>query len=314
LTYDPSVLSVSPSDITLGSLPSQGSSWQISSVVDAAKGQIAIEMYSLTPILVNQAGSLVNIGFHLIPGASVSATAVQLGNSVAPNGRPVGLLLADTQGALILSPGMDRLEVETGLNTSLENQPARSINSAQETQVGDNLVTETSELPLPIVEANDGLAVLSNGIVTGETIAAHTVPAGLVMTGALAFQTIVTIPGGIPVLGQQFLVNSLPLVNTVLSASNPQQIPDRLFLALARGMEAPLDLNALTLSQDHVNSLIWEGIGIHQDWLTVPSQEQQADSTTDSANQSAVSDQTAVVDQVFLQLVETDDFSDFGDY
>src|SRR4029077_6111511 len=40
LTYDPSVLSVSVSDITLGSLPSQGSGWQLWSMVNQGTGQI----------------------------------------------------------------------------------------------------------------------------------------------------------------------------------------------------------------------------------------------------------------------------------
>ena len=44
LTYDPSVLSVAPADITLGSIPGLGTGWQISSVVDAATGQIGITL------------------------------------------------------------------------------------------------------------------------------------------------------------------------------------------------------------------------------------------------------------------------------
>ncbi len=67
LTYDPAMLTVSPADITLGSLPSQGTGWQLSSVVDQATGQIGIQLYSATPISTTQAGSLVNITFHVQP-------------------------------------------------------------------------------------------------------------------------------------------------------------------------------------------------------------------------------------------------------
>src|SRR5205807_5713976 len=81
LTYDPSVLSVSAADITLGSFP--GLDWHLTSVVDAAKGQIGINLFSLTPISALQAGSLVNIAFHVLPGAPVAATTVQLVTSVA---------------------------------------------------------------------------------------------------------------------------------------------------------------------------------------------------------------------------------------
>ena len=46
LTYDPSVLSVSASDITLGSIPGWRG-WQITSEVDAATGQIGINLFNL---------------------------------------------------------------------------------------------------------------------------------------------------------------------------------------------------------------------------------------------------------------------------
>src|SRR6202023_165654 len=69
LTYDPSVLSVSASDITLGSLPGLGVGWQLNAVVDQATGQIGIEMFSMTPITSLQGGSLVNIAFHVQQGA-----------------------------------------------------------------------------------------------------------------------------------------------------------------------------------------------------------------------------------------------------
>ena len=111
LTYDPALLSVSAADITLGSLPGGGTGWQLSAVVDQSTGQIGIQLYSLTPFTVNQAGSLVNIAFHLIvapTGVSPQALpTVQLVDAVTPNGQWFGTGVADSQGALILSSGVD---------------------------------------------------------------------------------------------------------------------------------------------------------------------------------------------------------------
>src|SRR5207237_8752167 len=49
LTYDPSVLSVSASDIALGSIPGLGSGWHLVPHIDQATGQIAIEMFGESP-------------------------------------------------------------------------------------------------------------------------------------------------------------------------------------------------------------------------------------------------------------------------
>ena len=117
LTYDPALLSVSAADITLGSIPSEGTGWQLTAVVDQATGQIGIQLYSLTPITVNQAGSLVNIAFHLIgepTGVSPRILpGVQLVDAVTPNGQWFGTGVADSQGALILSSGVDQLVLPT---------------------------------------------------------------------------------------------------------------------------------------------------------------------------------------------------------
>jgi len=111
LTYDPSVLSVSAADITLGSIP--GAGWQITSQVDATTGQIAITLYTLTrtPITATQAGSLVDIAFHVVPGAGEPWAAVQLVNQVTLNGQRFVTEVDDDQGPLVLSPGVDELRV-----------------------------------------------------------------------------------------------------------------------------------------------------------------------------------------------------------
>ena len=98
--YDPANLSVAAGDITLGTIPSQGTGWQISSVINGATGQITIQLYSQTPIATDAAGSLVNIAFHLKSAASLSdSTAVRLLSSQT--------VLADSQAAMVLSPGLD---------------------------------------------------------------------------------------------------------------------------------------------------------------------------------------------------------------
>jgi hypothetical protein len=104
LSYDPSVLNVSASDFTLGSIPSQGLGWQLVSVVDSATGQIGIELYSTVAITATDPGSLVNITFHVAPGASLSPTAVRLVSSALPHGQSFITQVDDAQGQLVLSP------------------------------------------------------------------------------------------------------------------------------------------------------------------------------------------------------------------
>ena len=109
LTYDPSAFSVSASDITLGSVPRLGSGWRLESVVDQATGQIGIDLYSTTAITATQSGSLVNIAFHVKPGATVPATAVHLVAAASPDGEPFTTRVDDAQGQFVLSFGTDRL-------------------------------------------------------------------------------------------------------------------------------------------------------------------------------------------------------------
>src|SRR5262249_2631090 len=87
-------------------------------VVDQTTGQIGIDLYSTTAISATQAGSLVNIVFDVAPSAAVPATAVELVSSVTPHGLYFSTEVADDQGQFILSPGMDRLMVETGSSSA----------------------------------------------------------------------------------------------------------------------------------------------------------------------------------------------------
>ncbi len=100
MTFDPHVLSVA--DVHLGSLPALGTGWTVTSVLDAGSGQLAIELYGPTPIDVSAAGSLVQVDFDVLPGAS-GPTMVKLVQAVDPNGgRWFTTNVADTQGAMAL--------------------------------------------------------------------------------------------------------------------------------------------------------------------------------------------------------------------
>jgi hypothetical protein len=136
LTYDPSVLGVSASDITLGTIPSAG--WQLSAVVDAEKGQIGIEVFSTQAITATQAGSLVSIAFHVQPGATEPATAVQLANRTLIGGQQFTTQVDDALGQYVLSPGMDRLTVQTGVSQGTVSSLVESMHVAAAARSGSH--------------------------------------------------------------------------------------------------------------------------------------------------------------------------------
>jgi len=109
LKYNLSELSVSAADIKLGSL-TEG--WQLRAIVDANRGEIGIELFSDIPILVNNAGSLVNIAFRKIESEPGKGAAVQLMSDVTVQDEKFNTLLADAMGALILGPGIREIVVQ----------------------------------------------------------------------------------------------------------------------------------------------------------------------------------------------------------
>ena len=320
LTYDPSVLSVSSSDITLGSIPGLGTGWQITSEVDAATGQISINLFNLarTPITATQAGSLVNIAFHVVPGTVVPATAVQLVSQVAPNGQRFVTDVDDSQGPLTLTPGMDRLVISTGIapvtaapagTSSVVTAAAGNEHAAGRATL--NVSEDTGSSLLLGSESGDELAFISNGAVAGETATVHAVPAGVLVTGGLAFQSNQPALAATQVAGT-FQIGNAPLVNAILGGNSPQQLADRLFLALARGTDALAEVSAFNLFQDNPRDVPAQ----HPDWLAMISQSAtpaiEASAGTAPENTTsgqAVSDHLAVVDKFFAQLADdTDDF------
>jgi hypothetical protein len=136
------------------------------------------------------------------------------------------------------------------------------------------------------------------------------------VTGALAFQTNVTAIATAQLASQLFQAGS-PTVNMIQKSNSPQQLADRLFLALARATDASTDLNPLNLSLD----VLRDGAALQPDWLAgqcPPAGARPgmfADASYQQAtDQKAGTDRIGVVDKVFAQLAnDMDDFSDFGD-
>ena len=115
LTYDPAEFSVTAADVHLGSVPASGSGWQVTAEVDPATGQIAIDLYSTTPITNTAGGSLVTIDFHTLGTAAAGATPINLAASVDPSGTEVFQTeLADNQGLLTLHAALTNAGCEPG--------------------------------------------------------------------------------------------------------------------------------------------------------------------------------------------------------
>ena len=263
LKYGPAMLSVTPADITLGSIPSQGSGWQLKAVVDQATGQIGIQLYSLTPITVNQAGSLVNIAFHAMPGSTVPSTSVQLVDTVTPNGQWFGTGVADSQSALILSLGVDRLLLPAGSDmislVALSNPgSAETTGHANLRVIKDALAendTQDSERMIGLFVGSGGedkmpIANVGNGPggwQTGNVISAITVA-----TGIFGFLAPIATPQG----GQMFQIGNLPQLNNLVYQNSPAQLAtDRLFRALVRSTDDAVDLR---LENPFLKSAIWD--------------------------------------------------------
>ena len=154
LTYDPTALSVSVADIQLGSIPTSGTGWTLTSEVDAATGQIGIQLYSLTPIMSAEAGSLATITFHLIDGTAKGLTAVHLVGSVNPNGRGViHTAVDDNQGGFILTPAP--INVPGGVEGSISINGATALPQA----ATENTVGATPSAP----ESSQTAATMTDG-------------------------------------------------------------------------------------------------------------------------------------------------------
>ena len=105
VTYDPTAFTVSAADVQLGTVPASGSGWSLQTVVDSTTGQIAITLYSLTPVTTSTGGSLVTIDFHSTGATLVGTSTIKLVSSVNPNGTgEIATSIFDSENRFILSP------------------------------------------------------------------------------------------------------------------------------------------------------------------------------------------------------------------
>jgi hypothetical protein len=117
LSYDPKVLTVATSDITLGSIPGLNGGWRLLSTIDPVTGRIGIQLYGTTSLTDTQGGSLVEITFHALPGAALPATAVQLVDRAMIGGQEFTTQVDDAQGALVLTYGRRRMSPSMNRST-----------------------------------------------------------------------------------------------------------------------------------------------------------------------------------------------------
>jgi ELWxxDGT repeat protein len=151
LRFDPSVFTVSAADVHLGSIPSSGTAWTLSTALDPATGQLAVTLYSLTPIAAAKGGSLVTIDFHERVAALPGVTAIQLVPAVAlPGGSIYRTAVADEHGAMVLgqSPAestLAQLAMTTTGGLLVENVTSAQVESSR---ASDTARSETGRLPI----------------------------------------------------------------------------------------------------------------------------------------------------------------------
>jgi hypothetical protein len=278
LDYDPKVLSVSPSDVTLGSIPSQGTGWQISSVVDAATGQIAITLYSTTAITATQAGSLVNIAFHVAPGASVPVSAVQLVNSTMVNGRRFATQVDDAQGQFVLSPGVDRVVVSTDAPAAATVLPVSADATPMAASTEEHVIHTTADHELPAA-----------AIVSSQT---DIPPVTELTDGAL----------------------SIGATATRMDPQVTRYGPDNWMIGTAKQTASSVP-NSNPLWLPAKDLLTWDSALLGQDWPALPSAANTVNDADDGSASSAqlagerlATDNGSALDKLFAQLADEDDW------
>jgi hypothetical protein len=107
LRYDPSVFTVSASDVSLGSVPLSSTGWKLEASVDQASGQIGVTIYAAGGVAIasSAGGSLVTVKLHAKSGAVNGTSPVNLAAEVTLPGRGVvRTQIDDDQGAMVLTP------------------------------------------------------------------------------------------------------------------------------------------------------------------------------------------------------------------
>jgi hypothetical protein len=261
LRFDPSIFTIAPSDIHLGTIPQAGSGWSLTSAVDAATGQLAITLYSLTPIASNLAGSLVTIDFHAQPGAAVGTSSIQLAASVDPNGQGSYVTnVADSNGAMILglaptntpNPALDGTVV-------LLASPVSAVTVVSSTSavasVEPEVVVSATPVVSVVVESSGEESSAPAAAGTANTSSEHAAktaahPAGVV--ASMLSQATAQAAAAVFQVGLSPAALAVPL-----PAASEQHLADRLFQAAAHGV---VDLSDLALvggaSQDAMSQYL----------------------------------------------------------
>ena len=226
LTYDPTIFSVSSSDIHLGSVPASGSGWSLQSVVDAATGQIGVTIWSSTPISSSAAGSLVTIDFHQSGLVAAGTTTIDLVSSVDPKGlsaNGLGVIhtqVDDAHGPYTLTPAP----------TNAYDPQIDGLVSLAAAAAATGSASSAGSHTWPVTVASTPLTVLPH-------LAASVVAGLAAADGAGAAATFAAPASSVG-------------PSSYLSASSdaaqvPQQLADGLFTALARGAVDPAELASL---------------------------------------------------------------------
>ncbi len=136
LLYDPREYAVTPADVELGTVPMEGSGWQLQTVVNAQTGDIGIDLYSTTPIASTAGGSLVTITLHVQQPAPTGTAVLTLLQQANPTGlRVFDTSVGDALGAYVLEiPG--RQTVGIGLQTAIAPKVSEEVASGPAPTLG----------------------------------------------------------------------------------------------------------------------------------------------------------------------------------
>ncbi len=266
LSYDSTALNLSASDISLGSIPTQGSGWQLTSTVDAATGQITIQLYSANPITSNGAGSLVNIAFHEKSGAAAAATTtVQLLSSMT--------VLADAQAAMILTPGISQLSLPISVAPSVATPPISSVPTSSTLEssrasvrlVDDTDPQELNHLPaaFPSVLPEDASVDVAINPGAGLAPIVAAVPIDLLVTGVPAISASRFL---VQAVGSVIPVTSVYWLDDLFGGANRWNVLERVFQEMPTSANAPADDPAPALSQDSFDTY-FAGLALQSDAL-----------------------------------------------
>jgi len=286
LTYNPSLFTVSASDVHAGSVLA-GGTWSVVPSIDQATGQIGIVLWSSTPVSAATGGSLVIIDFHPVeasggrqpPGDSGQAQFA-LAAYVTPNGQYFATELEDSQGAFTLTPApTNSFDPRIDSVVTLPGTPAAALVSAtpiaMELQAANLAVSSPAEPEMvdialvpeaPVASASEPAR---QGTAEGPGVLAEAAPA---LPGAGAAHVVAAIGSfaglqtAVPATGVVFLV-----ANTTAAAAQglaSQHVADPFFQAVARGVANPTDpaLGGLILSPADVDSLNWDAVDTDLDW------------------------------------------------